>query len=381
MSTPNELLKKTGVVLFSHSSQAAKHEAAHLERVCHHLGLTQYTAISIEKYADDFLVNLTMNKLIWQSNLDYDTTQIDRALSLDSKNSNDHCLIEILLSMAISPIAYIFPTHQELLSSLRMQRDIVEAAKRTELLFDVDASERPKQFWLDDENIGPVLRADSSLIDALEHALCPNLSGRHYGFSCQRASEYLMLLGLAKELKRSNTELLIKIEQQWRQAPLKSDNFLHSFLFEHGSSNQPFPMKCYVPGSRVWFKNPDDLSSDVRGYEGSWVIYLGAGKFVNFWDRTNPYTLESKCIEIYHWRDGTVRQNSGELVMNEELIRQRVKDTLSNQEDYDRVLKSMMRYRDPAGQYAAGGCIDLTRDSLRWVHPETTNINLCTSFD
>jgi len=380
MIIPEKLENKTGVVLFSRSLHEAKYEASRLELICHDIGVTQYTGISVEKYADDFLVNLTVNELIWESNPECDTIQMGRDLSLDSEHSRRDCLIEALLSMAISPIAYIFPNHQELLSNLRMRRDIVATAKRTELLFDVDSSERPKQFWLDDQDIGPVLREDSSLIDALEHALCPDLSGRRYGFSCQRASEYLMLTGLTKELKRSNNSLLSKIEQQWCQAPLKRDNFLHSFLFERGSVHQPFPVRFYVPGSRIWFKNPDNYSSDVGGFEGSWVVYLGSGKFVNLWDRAKPYTLESKCIEIYHWRDGAIRQDSGALVMNEDIVQERVLKTLTAPEEYDRILKRMMRYRDPTGVYADGGCIDSTRDCLRWVQPETTNIQICTSY-
>ena len=381
MIIPDKLEDQTGVVLFSHSLPEAKHEASNLEMICQDIGIGQYTSISIKKYADDFLVNLSVNELICAKNLDCDTIKMSQDLLLDSENSSDDWLIETLLTMAMSPIAFIFPNHQELLSTLRMRRDIVETAKRTELVFNVRASERPEKFWIDDENIGPVLRADSSLIDALEHALCPDLSGRQYGFSCQRASEYLMLTGLAKELKRSNTDLLSQVEQQWRQGPLKRDNFLNSFLFERGSINQPFPMRCYVPGSRIWFKNPDDYSSDVRGFEGSWVVYLGAGKFVNLWDRSKPYTLESKCLEIYHWRDGAIRQDSGDLVMDEDIVQERVQNTLSNPKEYDRILQRMMRYRDPAGVYAEGGCIDLTRDSLRWVHPETTNIQICTSYD
>jgi len=381
MIIPEKLKNKTGVVLFSRSLHEAKHEASQLELICHDIGVSQYTDISIDKYADDFLVNLTVNALILESNPDCDTIQMGPDLLLDSENSNRDWLIETLLSMAISPIAFIFPSHQELLSSLRMRRDIVETAKRTELMFNVSASDRPEKFWVDDESVGPVLRADSSLIDALEHALCPDLSGRRYGFSCQRASEYLMLAGLTKELKRSNNDLLSQVEQQWREQPLKRDNFLNSFLFERGSIDQPFPMRCYVPGGRIWFKNPDDYSSDVEGFEGSWVVYLGAGKFVNLWDRSKPYTLESKCLEIYHWRDGAIRLDSGDLVMNEDIVQERVLASLAAPKEYDRILKKMMRYRDPLGVYADGGCIDITRDSLRWVHPETTNIQICTSYD
>ena len=79
-------------------------------------------------------------------------------------------------------------------------------------------------------------------------------------------------------------------------------DFLNTFLLEIGSSATPFPMRCYVPGDRVWFKNPDDYSSNVKGYEGSWVIYMGGGLFTNLWNKSKPYTLETKCLEIYHWR-------------------------------------------------------------------------------
>ena len=381
MIIPEKLDHKTGVVLVSRSLREAKHEASQLEIICHDIGVSQYTDISIDKYADQFLVNLTVNELIWETNPECDTIQMGQDLSLDSEHSSRDCLIEALLSMAISPIAYTFPNHQELLSNLRMRQDIVTTAKRTELVFTVNAIDRPEKFWLHDKNMGPVLRKDSSLIDALEHALCPDLSGRRYGFSCQRASEYLMLTGLTKELQRSNEELLSRVEQQWREDPLKRDNFLHSFLFERGSVQRPFPERFYVPGSRIWFKNPDDYSSDVEGFEGSWVVYLGSGKFVNLWDKAKPYTLEAKCIEIYHWRDGAIRQDSGELVMNEEIVQEHVLKTLAAPEEYDRILKKIMRYRDPTGVYADGGCIDSTRDSLRWVHPQTTNIQICTAYN
>lgn len=377
----DQLAKTIGVVIFSHSLREANGEASHLEMICNDLGVSEYVNILVSKTADYFLVNMRVKESLHKEYLDCDTIRMSQDLLLDSEISNADLLIETLVSMAMSPIALVFPNHQELLSNLRMSRDVVDIAKRTELVFDVLKSERPERFWIDDDVLGPVLRRDSSLVDALEHALCPELSGHSYSFSCQRASEYLMLAGLTKELERSNGELLEKIEQQWRQVPLKSDTFLYSFLLELGHANQPFPMRCYVPGTRVWFKNPDDYSSNIEGYEGSWVVYLGAGKFVNLWDRTKPYTLESKCLEIYHWRNGVIRQDSGELLMNEYIVQELVIETLSNPEEHDRILKKMMRYRDPAGVYADGGCIDRTRDTLRWVHPETTNIKICTTFN
>ena len=81
-----------------------------------------------------------------------------------------------------------------------------------------------------------------------------------------------------------------------------SGRFHDTFLHEYGSLAEPLPQRFYVPGDRLWFRNPDSASSDVEGYEGSWVFYLGGGLFNNFWERDQPFTLTSKCVEIHHWQ-------------------------------------------------------------------------------
>jgi hypothetical protein len=40
------------------------------------------------------------------------------------------------------------------------------------------------------------------------------------------------------------------------------------------------------------------------------------------------------------------------------------------------ILAKMMRVRDGRGIYAQGGCIDATRDAIRWVCPVTADINV-----
>jgi hypothetical protein len=132
-------------------------------------------------------------------------------------------------------------------------------------------------------------------------------------------------------------------------------------------------MRCYVPGDRVWFKNPDDFSSNVKGYEGSWVIYMGGGQFTNLWDRSSPYTLEAKCIEIYHWRHSVREDKLGTLEINEDLVKELVEQTLSSHVQVRNCIDAMLRYRDPQGVYEDGGCIDITRDTFRRVCPECIN--------
>ncbi len=102
---------------------------------------------------------------------------------------------------------------------------------------------------------------------------------------------------------------------------------------EAARCNAPLPARWFVPGDRVWFRNPDERSADAAGFEGSWVVYLGAGRFSDFWERGRPFTLERKCVEIHHWRD-------------------------------------------PRGVYDEGGCMDRTRESARWVRPGTSDIDV-----
>jgi hypothetical protein len=42
------------------------------------------------------------------------------------------------------------------------------------------------------------------------------------------------------------------------------------------------------------------------------------------------------------------------------------------------IIERMMRYRDVRGVYAEGGCIDASRDVVRWVCPGTSDLVLGT---
>jgi hypothetical protein len=142
------------------------------------------------------------------------------------------------------------------------------------------------------------------------------------------------------------------------------------FLIEYGSMEAPLPSRFYVPGDRLWFRNPDEYSSDVTGYEGSWVMYMGQGLFSNFWKREQPFTLETKAIEMFHWKDGVYTDAQGELQMDESVVESHVAQTLANPQAKARVLERMLRMRDPKGVYAEGGCIDTTREYPKGVSPQ-----------
>lgn len=274
---------------------------------------------------------------------------------------------EILLALLAAPQLLPFPGLQALQSQVRVRVHMVQAARLTALAFKTQAAERPEAFWHYDDDHGFLLRPGCDLVEAIVAATQPEATGRLYDFSCYRASEYVILLGIALELREHHPGLYAQLEQTCQVHAIRSGQFHDVFLTEYGTLQDPLPAHYYVPGDRLWFRNPDPRSSDIEGYEGSWVIYMGEGLFSNFWERERPFTLESKCLEIFHWRDGAQADAHGHLVMDETVVARAVSATREDPETLQQALDCMMRLRDPQGVYAEGGCIDATREFPRHV--------------
>ena len=284
---------------------------------------------------------------------------------------------EIVTALLGSPLRFEYPSMDEFEAAIRVRTHIVEAAKRTQLAFDTEAAERPWDYWSYDEECGFTLRPGKSLIEALRKATQPELTGQKYAFSCYRASEYVVLLGIAQELAENNPALYERLQKQWETEAIMSGRFHDVFLHEFGSLDAPLPAGYYIPGDRLWFRNPDARSADVAGYEGSWVVYLGGGLFSNFWRADQPYTLARKCLEIFHWRHGTqFADTPGKLIMDENQVDHCVQESLAHPKEARRILERMLRLRDGRGVYAEGGCIDASRECARPLCPTTADIRL-----
>lgn len=352
---------------------AYQHFAEHLET----LKLHRYIQTTWEASAGHYTVRFQLDPYAaneWTPA--GDTMQLCAQLQLDSRHNSIDLTREILLAMLAGPVAFAFPSYEELQSAIRIRLNIVNAGYNTALAFDTTGAERPAEYWRYSEDTGFTIVPGKPLIAALQKATQPDTPDKLYSFSCYRATEYVILLGIAQELILSNPELYDQLQQQWEQQAIMSGRFHDVFLREYGSMDAPLPPKYYVPGDRLWFRNPDPHSSDVTGYEGSWVFYLGNGLFSNFWKRDQPYTLTAKCLELFHWRNATYRDQAGELQIDEAVVEARVRESLNNPAEVEHILGQMLRLREPKGVYLNGGCIDTTREYPRWVRPHTTDLTL-----
>lgn len=305
---------------------------------------------------------------------DHDTLHLHERCGLDPQQRREDLEREIVISLLASPVPYDFPDLAELASAVRMRRNIVEAARRTALAFDTAEAERPEGYWTYTPGCSFTVLPGRPLIEALRLATQPEASGKLYSFSCYRATEYVILLAVAEELAATNPELLQQLQQRWERKAIMSGQFHDVFLREVGSMEAPLPPRYYVPGDRLWFRNPDEASSDASGYEGSWVFYLGGGLFTNFWKRDQPFTLTSKCVEIYHWRHAVYTDAEGEPRIDEAAVEQHVRRSMADPAEVERILACMVRLRDPKGVYAQGGCIDASREHPRRVCPGTADL-------
>ena len=304
----------------------------------------------------------------------FHTLDLCKRLGLRSSSDRDDLSREVWLTMLASPLILTFPSAEELISAVRIRVFTVEAARKTAMDFHTTQAERPKDSWTYHPDTGFTILPGKSLITALQEATQPDLSGQLYSFSCYRATEYVLLLAIAMEAEISNPALLQKLQAQWETCAVMSGRFHDVFLREYGSMHNPLPIGYYIPGDRIWFRNPDDASSDVAGYEGSWEFYLGNDQFPNFWQRDKPFNLRSKCIEIYHWRHATYRDARNELQVDETVLNAKIEETRSKPQQAEDIFQRMFRLRDPQGIYDQGGCMDTTREAVRQVRPETSDI-------
>lgn len=148
------------------------------------------------------------------------------------------------------------------------------------------------------------------------------LNQKEYGIGCYTATKIVMVQGvmdyysrvkkkpeaLKKVMDRlmSDKDPLVGVEprRMWsfeKDFDLKELNDPGKILvMQHGVAAMNF-----VPGDWTYFLNTDPVTWEKTGYEGSNAVYLGGGRFDDYYnDNNHSYTYKEKLDEVYQWRNG-----------------------------------------------------------------------------
>lgn len=265
------------------------------------------------------------------------------------KNKNTELTIEIILCLLNNPKLIIYESFDNFKEELNIRQNIVKYGYQTHVEFSSSNVKRPLDYFYSvNDNI--LLLENKSLINGIIKSIIPD--DKLYTFTCYRITENIVLLAILLEAKNKLPELVDKIETIYRKKSIKSKQFHTIFMRE---SLELMPSRYYTPGDRVWFKNPDEKSSTINGYEGKWTIYLNNGLFCDFWKDghsiNHHFTIEEILIEIYNWRY-SIDNNE----IDEDTVHNLNINIKNNVNLMNTIIHDMSRYNNN------GGAIDRTRE-------------------
>ncbi len=142
-----------------------------------------------------------------------------------------------------------------------------------------------------------------------------------YAIGCYTATKLVIIQGLLDYYRRIKHDVqtlaLVQDELLRDQDPLSHIEPGAMWQFEADSSaadrarpgkllalRQGIAAKNFIPGDWAYFLNTDPVTYQKTGYEGSNAIYLGRGKFDDYYnDHHHFYTYKEKMHEVYQWRN------------------------------------------------------------------------------
>jgi hypothetical protein len=141
-----------------------------------------------------------------------------------------------------------------------------------------------------------------------------------YGIGCYTATKIVMVQAILDYYNRVSPdaqklsqvvknlmvdgEPLVDIEPPWSADPAfdypanRKPGKILSHVFQIAPLN-------FIPGDWIYMVNTHMGSKDKTGYEGSNAIYLGGGRFDDYYnDHNHSYTYREKLDEVYQWENG-----------------------------------------------------------------------------
>ena len=143
---------------------------------------------------------------------------------------------------------------------------------------------------------------------------------QRYAIGCYTATKLVMIQGVLDYYRRIKKDVATAsaVEARLMQDgdPLSYIEPGATWYFEKESSPQDLnragklmtmtrgvASDNFVPGDWSYFLNTDPVTYEKTGYEGSNAIYLGRGKFDDYYNDNNHfYTYKEKLSEVYQWR-------------------------------------------------------------------------------
>ena len=157
----------------------------------------------------------------------------------------------------------------------------------------------------------------------LDHALRdPFLNQTRYGIGCYTASKlsyaHAVLDYYARVKNDPAKAVLVRARLLHDKEPLVGVEPAAMWDFEKdfdpASRDTPgkilrikrgIPSRNFVPGDWAYLRNTDPATAEKTGYEGSNAVYLGGGRFDDYYnDHKHSYTYLEKLDEVYQWRNG-----------------------------------------------------------------------------
>jgi hypothetical protein len=147
------------------------------------------------------------------------------------------------------------------------------------------------------------------------------INQKRYAIGCYTATKLVMIQGVLDYFKRvkKDPQTLALVEAQMRRGgePLSfiepgvmwqfESDITESDLTRPGKLlgiSHGVPAGNFIPGDWAYFLNTDPVTYAKTGYEGSNAVYLGRGKFDDFYDdHHHYYTYKEKLHEVYQWRN------------------------------------------------------------------------------
>jgi hypothetical protein len=227
--------------------------------------------------------------------------------------SKKEILLALLQSGRTTQFAGAACTPQAIQDQIGVRQNIVAWAESNELKWPNGGSALWNAKYWSHGNLKPNKPLHTAINDVFIHP-------QRYAIGCYTATKLIVIQGVLDYYRRikkdAATTKLIEDRLTQDGDPLAYIEPGAAWYFEKEATPQDLSREGkmvamstgiasdnFVPGDWSYFLNTDPVTYEKTGYEGSNAIYLGRGKFDDYYnDNNHNYEYKDKLLEVYQWR-------------------------------------------------------------------------------